>query len=107
MSYKNRVFRCYRIVKINIPAVRYALSVILYKKHRFNQQRISIVLGITQPAVSKYINRNCSAEIIKAGEGVASMGIADKIAKKIAENSRNDVELKALLDKLALDLYQK
>lgn len=102
---KEGLFRCHSIVKVNIPSVRYALAVILHEKHGFSQKEISAALGITQPAVSKYLSRDCSKNVIETGGRAAMTALAKSIAEKIARGSDDKAELKGLLDRLAMQLH--
>ncbi|MDP4039611.1 MAG: hypothetical protein Q8P57_03465 [Candidatus Pacearchaeota archaeon] len=44
-------------VKYIIPAIRRDFAMILSEKHKISYGRIGLILGITKPAVSQYLNK--------------------------------------------------
>ncbi|MCL4391031.1 MAG: hypothetical protein QW194_04005 [Candidatus Micrarchaeaceae archaeon] len=66
---------CSDLMKLSIPAIRYALAKGLSEKYSMDQSRIALSLGITQAAVNKYLSDKCSASISKLGKAAYASGI--------------------------------
>jgi len=76
-------FPCEEIVKIYLPAMRASIAKKLYEKG-FTQKQIAGSLGLTQPAVSKYLSNDYGREIRRM-EGRRSLEKAcSEIAEKLA-----------------------
>ncbi|MCL5427561.1 MAG: hypothetical protein M1321_00035 [Candidatus Marsarchaeota archaeon] len=70
-----------------VPAVRYALIKALKEKYNKREGYIAESLGMTQAAISKYLNGKCSAKVIATEKRIDAKFI-DKYAKMIAEGNR-------------------
>jgi len=76
---------CEVVVKQLIPAVRVRVAKELYNKHNFNQKEIAKRLGLSQPAISKYLSGNYTQEIKKLEEDRIVKKISDEIVKAITK----------------------
>ncbi|MGC8537671.1 MAG: hypothetical protein ACP5MZ_01645 [Candidatus Micrarchaeia archaeon] len=65
---------CSDLMKLSIPAIRYALAKGLSEKYGMDQSHIALSLGITQAAVNKYLSGKCSASISKLGKAAYANG---------------------------------
>ncbi|MEM0149301.1 MAG: hypothetical protein QXW10_00180 [Candidatus Micrarchaeaceae archaeon] len=61
---------CSDLVKLSIPAIRYALAHVLKDRYQMEQSQIATSLGITQAAVNKYLLGRCSANTSKLGAAI-------------------------------------
>ena len=77
---------CEVIVKQLIPAVRVRVAKELYDKHNLNQKEIAKKLGLSQPAISKYLSGNYTEEIKKLEEDKIVKRISDEIVKTVIKN---------------------
>lgn len=100
MEFKGSVLRFDDMMKLSIPSVRYALSIILKEKYRVNQTDIAKLLGITQAAVNKYLNKKCSNEIIHLGSKIIKTKLATQTAYQITK-AKKESSRRELVDKLA------
>ena len=100
MEAKGSVLHFDDIMKLSIPAVRYALSFILKEKYNIRQQEIANKLGITQAAVNKYLNKKCSEEIVRLGGKIIKMKNADQVASRMIK-AKKPGERNNMIDKLA------
>ncbi len=91
---------CSDLIKLSIPAIRYALAHELAVKYGMEQSRIAVSLGITQAAVNKYLSGKCSVKISKLGKAVLSKGILSSEIMGAAVSS-NTEKLNGLMDRIA------
>jgi predicted transcriptional regulator len=70
---------CSDLMKLSIPAVRYALAKGLSERYGMDQSRIALSLGITQAAVNKYLSDKCSASISKLGKAAYASGLVNSM----------------------------
>jgi len=62
MMKKKFVFACESVVRLYLPAMRASIAKKLYAKG-FTQKQIANELGLTQPAVSKYLSNSYGSKI--------------------------------------------
>lgn len=77
---------CEMAVKYFIPAMRASVTKELSKRFNFKQEEIASRLGITQAAVSKYLNGRYSQKIKILERKRAVRLLSRKIAISIAKN---------------------
>ena len=78
---------CEVVVKQLIPAVRVKVAKELYNKYNFNQKEIAKKLGLSQPAISKYLSGNYTQEIKKLEKDKVVKKISEEIVKAVNENT--------------------
>ena len=76
---------CERVVRSLIPALRASIAKILYQKYHFTQVEISRLLGITQPAVNKYIYNKLNREVLELLEREEVKKLSEAASRSIAE----------------------
>ena len=91
---------CSNLVKLSIPAIRYALARILIDKYTMDQSQIAATLGITQAAVNKYLLGKCSINISKLGAAILSNEIIDNATTNAALSGETE-KLNKLIDRMA------
>ncbi len=77
---------CEIIVKKLFPALRAALVEELINKHKLTQIQVAEKLGITQPAISQYVNQARGAEYKKILKFFELDAEVKKMAAAIAKN---------------------
>jgi predicted transcriptional regulator len=83
---------CEVAVKYFIPATRASIAKILVNKYNFSQPEIALKLGITQAAVSKYLNGKYSNKIKKLESMKFVRKISFDLANSIAEKKEAKIE---------------
>lgn len=91
---------CSDLIKLSIPAIRYALAKSLSQKYGMDQSHIALSLGITQAAVNKYLSGKCSGSILKLGNVVFAKGIVDDVMLAAA-SGMDTQKLNRLIDRAA------
>ncbi|MCL5092880.1 MAG: hypothetical protein M1128_00205 [Candidatus Marsarchaeota archaeon] len=85
---------CENVIKLAIPAIRAAIAEQLISNYGFTQFEIARYLGITQSAVSKYVNNRYSSNInslkgaiekSKADKEIISMIVSKKSAAAVSK----------------------
>jgi len=84
---------CEVSLKYFLPALRARVVEELYKLD-FSQEEIAKKLGISQAAVSKYINKNYSKKIAKIKESEEIKNIAKEFVENILKNKDVQVDFK-------------
>lgn len=79
---------CEIAVKSVIPAIRVRVAKILYWKYRLTQIEISKMLGITQPAVNKYIYNKINNKILNLSRDKEIVRVSEIISKDLVEGKR-------------------
>lgn len=74
---------CETVTKSFLPAIKAAIVKELSSKYSFTQDEIGLALGLTQPAIHKYLSGKYSGDVKKLESN-------DKL-KKIAEDVSNDI----------------
>ena len=95
---------CDRSIKLSIPAIRISVAQLLEKEYRLDQQTIAMRLGVTQAAVSKYLNGKHSYTTFVLMDFIKKRGIDRKIAKLIASGC-NIKEVNLQIDRAASSPY--
>lgn len=97
------VSECDSMIRTTIPAVRIAVAKLLKSRYKMGQQEIAKRMGITQAAVSKYVNGNYSDKINRIVTRIKTGGSDKKIARMIISgkdatlvNERIDSEASAM-----------
>lgn len=91
---------CSDLMKLSIPAIRYALAKGLSEKYGMDQSRIALSLGITQAAVNKYLSDKCSANISKLGKAAYADGIVGNSMLDAASGA-DTKKLNGMIDRAA------
>ena len=91
---------CSDLMKLSIPAIRYALAKGLSEKYGMDQSHIALSLGITQAAVNKYLSDKCSANISKLGKAAYASGIVGD-GMLDAASSADTKKLNRMIDRAA------
>ena len=76
--------RCELMVKKVLPAIRVAIVKELVKHHKLTQSEVAKRLGITQPAVSQYLNKIRGLNYKRVIRSLGLSGFIVDISKKIA-----------------------
>ncbi len=88
------------------PAIRRRLAEILYHEVKLKQEKIAEVLGVTQSAISRYIERQRGSTI-----DVTSIPYIDEklreLAKRVAEGTIDKYGVQIELVKLAISILAK
>ncbi len=88
------------------PAIRRRLAEILYHEVKLKQEKIAEVLGVTQSAISRYIERQRGSAI-----DVTSIPYIDEklreLAKRVAEGTIDKYGVQIELVKLAISILAK
>ena len=95
---------CDEIFKITIPAVRVVVAKSLSNKYKMNQQQIAKRLGITQVAVSKYLNCRYSSKIAKIEALVKKKRLA-RNAEAVAARGSSKEKITQSIDQVASEGY--
>lgn len=77
---------CEKIIKYFIPAIRAGVTKELSKRFDFKQEEIALRLGITQAAVSKYLNGKYNQKIKLLEKKRIVKSLSREIALSIARN---------------------
>jgi predicted transcriptional regulator len=93
MRIKHMLFPCEVSLKYFLPALRAKVVEELYKMN-FSQDEIAKKLGISQAAVSKYINKNYNKEIEKIKNSKEIKEMADEFINNILKNKDVQVDFK-------------
>lgn len=78
---------CEIVVKQYLPAVRASVAKQLAKQYGMNQRQIAVCLGLTQPAVNKYIAGKYGKEIKKFEREKQVSKLAEELAGKAVKRS--------------------
>ena len=73
-----------------VPAARAALIAELQKKYKIKEEAISEYVGITQAAISKYVNGKYSSRIKSAVEKI-DRNVIEAYAEKVAGGNKEEV----------------
>lgn len=76
---------CETATKFILPALRTCIAKDLAEKHKFNQKNIANILGVTQPAVSKYLSDKYDEKIKFAVKDPKIRKTSEEIIKLIIE----------------------
>jgi len=98
-----------------IPAVRAMVVRRLVDKHGMTQQEAARLLGITQPAVSKYMHKKRGIAIRlegvsyvdEAANKIAALLVSGKAGKVQIMSKMNEVSLRVRKGKLMCDLHRR
>jgi predicted transcriptional regulator len=83
---------CEVAIKYFIPATRASIAKILANKYNFSQLEIALKLGITQAAVSKYLNGKYSNEIKRLENKKFLKSLSLNLANSIAKQKEAKIE---------------
>lgn len=70
-------------IEIILPSIRASATKIMTKKYKLTQQKIAALLGLTQAAVSKYINNKYSIKIKKIEDTLDKKTLSEFVKYKI------------------------
>lgn len=84
---KNRIFA--NETENFVPALRSYVARLMVNKYKISEQKTARFLGVSQAAVSKYINRVQSQEIINA-EKMINRKEAEKFVINVLSNKKKD-----------------
>jgi len=87
------LFPCETSLKYFLPALRAKVVEELYKRN-FSQDEIAKKLGISQAAVSKYINKNYNKKIEKLKNSKEIKNMADEFINNLLRNKDVQVDFK-------------
>lgn len=76
---------CRKVTQVLLPAIRASIAETLDKKYYFTQDETAKRLGIVQVAVSKYINRRYSNEVLRIKKYIDSNELNVGIVSSIVE----------------------
>jgi len=82
--------KCEIMAKKVLPSVRVAIVKELTEKYKMNQSEIAERLGITQPAVSQYLNKIRGTNYIKVVRSLDLSDLVKDISEKIASEKYKD-----------------
>lgn len=85
------VMPCETATKYLLPALRASVAVDLAKNHNFSQMSIASTLGVSQPAVSKYLSGSFDKVVKRLTK--------DKKIKEHAVSLANNIVAKKISDK--------
>ncbi len=95
---------CRTITSEMIPAVRAYLAEAMSSRYKLRQQEIAKRLGMTQVAVSKYINMKYSPAVAKAKAEVAKQIAHTHFVKEIMK-SRNPDEVNRRIERFCEGVF--
>lgn len=81
------VSECDRLVKLSLPAARIAVAKFLDSRHSMTEAEIARGLGVTQAAVSKYINKKHSAETNHIIRMIKKAGVDKRIGSMVVSGA--------------------
>ncbi len=84
---------CENFVKNYLPSIKARIVKVLYTDHELNQEEISKILEITQPAVSQYIREERGTEELSRSLAERSDGSAHEIFELYKEEELTDEAL--------------
>lgn len=90
---------CRRVTKLLLPAIRASIAESLDGEHNFTQQQIADRLGVVQVAVSKYLNRRYSKQVMHLKEYIDSKKLSAQIIDDIVKGSSKE-DVNRRIDKL-------
>jgi len=98
-----------------IPAIRAMVVRRLVAKHGMTQQQAAQLLGITQPAVSKYIHNKRGvaiklegiAQVDEAASKIAALLVSGKAAQVQVMSKLNEVSMHVRRSRLMCDLHRR
>ncbi len=99
--------KCELMVKRILPAVRVAVVKKLAEKHRMKQTEIAERLGITQPAVSQYLNRLRGSRYQSVLRRYGIMSVIDELVEQIVAEERRDEEFSQIYCHICAELSKK
>ncbi|MCL4387539.1 hypothetical protein M1567_00075 [Candidatus Marsarchaeota archaeon] len=91
---------CEKLTKFSIPAIRIAVSDMLYSNYDISQKVIALKLGVAQPAVYKYLKGKYSERVSVVTNFIKSSGMHEPIAKAIISGS-NPLKVQGMIERLA------
>ncbi len=91
--------KCNDVFKLTIPAVRAAVAKSLSKDYEMEQAEIAGKLGITQAAVSKYLNGKYSKDVRALEKIARQKGFARKVKLVAMESHKRKINW--IVDKLS------
>lgn len=97
---------CETATKFILPALRTCIAKDLAEKHKFNQKNIANILGVTQPAVSKYLSDKYDDKIKFAVNDPKIKKISEEIVKMVLEKKVNVSEANNLILKSCAQLLK-
>ena len=102
-------FNCQFSVRNLLPAFRSIITKQLINKHKLTQTQVAFKLGITQAAVSNYINSKRAAKCRKilGDDFLPVHSLAYATAEKIATGETNIDEIKKEFCKICIELREK
>ncbi len=71
-----------------LPAIRASITKILIKKYKLKEERVAVMLGLTQAAISKYLNNDYSKKV-KNIESKFNKNMVNELVKNIIEGRKN------------------
>jgi predicted transcriptional regulator len=74
-----------------VPAIRSCIAKELVNKYRLSEDRVARLLGVAQPAISKYMNGRYS-ERVKGIETMINKELVDRYIKEIIEGRKKRVD---------------
>jgi predicted transcriptional regulator len=86
------IIPCEVVIKYFIPAIRANTAKTLASKYNFSQLEIASKLGITQAAVSKYLNGKYSSEIKRLENKKFLKKLSLNLAYSIARQKKAKIE---------------
>jgi len=90
---------CEQALRLTIPAVRIAVAETLADRG-MRQKEIAKVLGVAQPAVSKYLNHKYSSKVARIEQLVKGEGLEKRVVK-MAVNHKSKTEISKNIDRAA------
>ena len=89
---------CKEIITIILPAVRASVAESMHT-NGYSQKEIAEKLGVVQVAVSKYLHKRYSKQILNMKNYIGSHRMNREVLKKI-ESGKNSREIDRTIDKL-------
>lgn len=98
------IMPCETATKYLLPALRACVATNLAKKHNLNQIEIALTLGVSQPAVSKYLTGSYDKKVKKLITDEKIKKHANSLAKDIANKKLDKEEIVDTMLKICDDL---
>ena len=102
-------FNCQFSVKYVLPAFRSILTKQLITKHGLTQLQVASKLGLTQTAISNYMNskRATKGRIILGDDFLTIQSMACETAERVANNKTTKEGMQKTLCKVCMELREK
>lgn len=90
------ILPCEVSVKTILPAVKAIMAREIVANRGFNEQQTAELLGLSQSAVSRYVNKERGNMLVTIGNSVEILGLIDKMVTSLITEPNNKMQILSL-----------